>query len=98
VKKVAALWFLKSAWIIGHPVSFVSLVTFVVAWVATGRMPVFAGLFVVAVLSFVFGFRQSVMVMSNAFVKPPKAILNALLEWKASDPFAARFALVKSKR
>lgn len=77
--------------------SFAALLTLVVAWVATARMPVVVGLLAVAILAALFGFRQSVMLMSTAFVKPPKAILNALLEWKASDPLAARFALVKSK-
>ena len=85
----------KSAWVIGHPTVFVSLMTFVLACVITDRMPALEALASAVVLSAMFGFRYSIVVLSHVFAKSPAAVLESLSAWNPSDRLSARIALLK---
>ena len=90
-------WLLKTAWVVGHPVSFLSLLSFVWVWVATDRMSNLVGVLSIAVVGVMLGFRFSVLAMSLAFAKSPASVLAALGSWNSGDRFAARIALAKAR-
>lgn len=85
----------KAAWVIGHPTAFVSLMTFVLACVITGRVAALEALASTVVLAATFGFRYSIVVLSRVFAKSPAAVLESLSSWNPSDRLSARIALLK---
>lgn len=86
---------MKLAWVIGHPMTFILLMAFVLACVTTGRMGSLEALASTVVLAAMFGFHSSIVVLSRVFAKSPAAVLESLLAWNPSDRLSARIALLK---